>query len=63
MKKSKKSSFTPFDYLLHPYTFALKEGGDFQDNFLDYSLLLLQVGHTDIIPSPRKNSKLSNPNV
>lgn len=47
-----------FDHLLHPFMFVLKEGSNIQNNYLDYSLLLLQVGLTDIIPSP--SPKASN---
>lgn len=46
----------PFDHFLHPYVFVLKEGKEIDENFLDYSLLLLQVGQADILPSPQ-NSK------
>lgn len=44
----------PFDHFLHPYVFVLKEGKEIQQDFLDYSLLLLQVGQADILPSPHK---------
>jgi hypothetical protein len=37
---------------LHPYLFVLKEGNAFHDNYLDYSLLMLQVTNTEIIRSP-----------
>lgn len=47
-----------FDHVLHPFMFVLKEGKNIKSNYLDYSLLLLQVGLTDIIPSP--SSKTSN---
>lgn len=50
-----------FDHLLHPYIFILKEGKEIQRNFLDYSLLLLQVGQSDILPSPHNPSKASTP--
>lgn len=49
MKESRKT----FDQLLHPYVFILKEGREIQEDFLDYSLLLLQVGISDVLPSPR----------
>ena len=42
----------PFDHFLHPYIFVLKEGQEIQKDFLDYSLLLLQVGRADVLPSP-----------
>lgn len=57
MKDSRKN----FDNLLHPYMFALKEGSEFGNNFLDYSLLLLQVGRADTLPSPRSSTtRISN---
>jgi hypothetical protein len=43
-----------FEHFLHPYIFVLKEGKEIQQDFLDYSLLLLQVGQADILPSPHK---------
>lgn len=48
----KESSSKSFDHFLHPYVFVLKEGQEIQQNFLDYSLLLLHVGQADILPSP-----------
>lgn len=52
-----------FDHLLHPYIFVLKEGNKIQQDYLDYSLLLLQVGQADVIYSPhrthQKNSTLN----
>ncbi len=51
----KESRPKPFDHFLHPYIFVLKEGKEIHKDFLDYSLLLLQVGQADILPSP--NSK------
>jgi len=42
-----------FDHFLHPYLFVLKEGNEIHDDFLDYSLLLLQVGQPDVLPSPQ----------
>lgn len=53
----KESRPKPFEHFLHPYVFVLKEGNEIHKDFLDYSLLLLQVGQADILPSPR-NSKL-----
>lgn len=52
----KESRPKPFDHFLHPYIFVLKEGPEIQSNFLNYSLLLLQVGQADILHSPQ-NSK------
>jgi hypothetical protein len=43
----------PFEHFLHPYIFVLKEGNEIQKDFLDYSLLMLQVGQADILPSPQ----------
>ncbi len=62
MKQSSKS----FEYFLHPYVFLLKEGLEIEKDFLDYSLLLLQVGKPDILPSPThytNKNKASNPNI
>lgn len=49
----------PFDHFLHPYVFVLKEGQEINQNFLDYSLLLLQVGQADILPSPHNLKSIS----
>ncbi len=38
--------------ILHPYLFALKEGSQIKRDFLDYSLMMLQVTSPEIIPSP-----------
>jgi hypothetical protein len=48
----KESHSKHFGHFLHPYIFVLKEGKEINKNFLDYSLLLLQVGQVDILPSP-----------
>lgn len=48
----------PFDHLFHPYVFVLKEGSEFNQDFLDYSLLLLQVGQADVLPSPHNLKSL-----
>lgn len=46
-----------FNHLLYPYVFILKEGKEIQEDFLDYSLLLLHVGRMEILSSPgRKKS-------
>jgi hypothetical protein len=42
----------PYQHFLHPYIFALREGKEIHSDFLDYSLLLLQVNQADIIRSP-----------
>lgn len=56
----KESRSKPFDHFLHPYIFVLKEGKEIHKNFLDYSLLLLQVGQVDILPSPHHPKSFSN---
>lgn len=56
MKQSSQAK--PFDYFLHPYVFVLKEGQEIHKDFLDYSLLLLQVGQVDILPSPSTRQKI-----
>lgn len=38
--------------ILHPYLFVLKEGSDIENDFLDYSLLMLHVSAPEIIHSP-----------
>lgn len=38
--------------ILHPYLFVLKEGAQIQHNYLDYSLMMLQVTSPEIIRSP-----------
>lgn len=43
--------------LLHPYLFALKEGPGIKKDFLDYSLLMLQVTSPEIIRSPHRSTK------
>lgn len=48
----KDSTSRPLNHLLNPYLFVLKEGKEIQEDFLDYSLLLLQVGQPAVIPSP-----------
>ncbi|MBS4164604.1 Uncharacterized protein PRO82_001935 [Candidatus Protochlamydia amoebophila] len=58
MKESQSKSY---DQFLHPYVFILKEGKKIQDDFLDYSLLLLQVNSADVIPSPKRAFKSSKP--
>jgi hypothetical protein len=55
----KESRTKPFDHFLHPYIFVLKEGKEINQNFLDYSLLLLQVGQTDVLPSPHHSKQSS----
>ena len=59
----KESRSKPFDHFLHPYIFVLKEGKEIHQDFLDYSLLLLQVGHADILPSPNNSKTISAANI
>ncbi len=56
----KHSSFRPATHFIAPYQFVLKEGSQIQNDFLDYSLLLLQVGLSDTLHSP-KNPQMSSP--
>lgn len=49
----KESRSKKFDHFIQPYLFVLKEGEGIHKNYLDYSLLLFQVGKADIIPSPK----------
>lgn len=46
--------------LLHPYLFALKEGPGIKKDFLDYSLLMLQVTSPEVIKSPHRSDKKSS---
>lgn len=59
----KDSHHKSFDHLLYPYVFVLKEGKEIHTNFLDYSLLLLQVGQPDTLPSPTSFRSLPNATV
>lgn len=45
---------------LHPYLFALKEGKSINKNFLDYSLMLIQVHNPEIIRSPKSYPEEEN---
>lgn len=56
----KETQSKQFDQFLHPYIFILKEGKEIHQDFLDYSLLLLQVSLADVLPSP-KGQKTSTP--
>jgi hypothetical protein len=58
-KKQKKPSPLTEDFF-RPYLFVLKAGNQIQKNFLDYSLILLQVGQTEVLGSPDTTSSLSN---
>ncbi len=57
----KETQSKQFEQFLHPYIFILKEGKEIQEDFLDYSLLLLQVSLADVLPSPRGAQKASTP--
>lgn len=45
---------------LHPYLFVLKEGKSIKEDFLDYSLLMLQVTNHEVIASPPKDREISD---
>lgn len=47
--------------LVHPYLFVLKEGRNIQGNFLDYNLLMLQIGTPQTIHSPNTNKTTQKP--
>lgn len=49
--------------ILHPYQFVLKEGQGIQDNFFDYSLLMLQMGCPETIRSPQSLASSNAPLV
>jgi hypothetical protein len=57
MKKPSKS----FEHLLHPYVFLFQAGEKIEHDFLNYSLLLLQVGQPDVVHSPYPGFKPSTP--
>ncbi len=60
----KQDSRSNYDNFLHPVVFVLKEGEAIKKNYLDYSLLLLQMGQGDVLKSPPKPSQNpSNPAV
>jgi hypothetical protein len=40
--------------IFHPYVFVLKEGERIKDNYLDYSLMILQLTAPETIRSPLK---------
>jgi hypothetical protein len=42
------------NHFLNPYIFILKEGKQIQENYLDYSLLLLKIGQVTVLPSPHR---------
>lgn len=39
-------------HIFYPWAFVLKEG-EMNENRLDYSLMLLQIGQTEIVKSPK----------
>lgn len=46
--------------ILHPYIFVLKEGKEINDNFFDYSLMMMLINSNETIRSPaglRKTKK------
>jgi len=43
-------------FIVHPYMFVLKEGQKIQKDFLDYTLMMLQVGSPETIKSPPSHS-------
>lgn len=43
--------------MVHPYVFVLKEGAEIYDDYLDYSLLMLQMTCIEVMPSPFKKRK------
>lgn len=45
--------------LLHPYIFVLKEGRKINNDFLDYSLMMLHINSTETIKSPKSSLKTS----
>lgn len=50
----------PYENFIHPYVFVLKEGNEIHKDFLDYSLLMLQVGQAELLPSPNKTNLINN---
>lgn len=45
--------------ILHPYLFVLKEGVDIENDYLDYSLLMLHVSSPEVIHSPGSNKVMN----
>lgn len=50
--RSKQNS--PLKSMLHPYVFFLREGGEINKDFLDYSLMMVYVHAREKISSPSK---------
>lgn len=46
---------------LHPFAFALKEGKKIQHDFLDYTLMLIQVYNNEVMRSPSHYQKSEAP--
>ncbi len=44
-------------HILQPFLFVLKEGTEIREDFLDYSLLMLQVSCAETIKSPGKRTQ------
>ncbi len=42
-----------------PYLFALKEGKEIQKDFMDYSLMLIQVHNSEVMRSPVYYQKIN----
>lgn len=42
--------------ILHPYMFVLKEGAEFQQDYLDYSLMILHINCLEVFKSPSPES-------
>jgi hypothetical protein len=57
--KDQSNSNKDLEAILHPYLFVLKEGGDIENNYLDYSLLMLHVSAPEVIHSPGSNKVMS----
>lgn len=43
--------------IVHPYIFVLKEGKKIKKDYLDYSLMMLQITAPETIKSPHDRSK------
>lgn len=46
---------------LHPFAFALKEGKKINQNFLDYTLMLIQIHNNEVMRSPSHYQKAEIP--
>ena len=45
--------------IVHPYIFVLKEGVEFREDCLDYSLMMLHVNCLEVLASPHIKSSLT----